>query len=70
MISIANLQQLWCAADSKQQCSGSSDDEEVGRSGAFGPKKAIQHPTHVTNKQQLPQKKKGDKQKAVKTQQP
>lgn len=55
--------------DSKQQSDGSSEEEEVGRSGAFGPRKPLQQQTHGTSLQQPPQKRKGKKSKANNKQQ-
>lgn len=57
------------ATDNKQHSDGSSEDEEVGRSGAFGPKKTVQHQLHGTDLQQPPPQKKGSKQKAGNKQQ-
>lgn len=52
------------ARDSKQVASDSSEEEEVGRSGAFGPKKVLPNQAHATAQRQQTQKKKGKKQKA------
>ncbi|KAL3135844.1 hypothetical protein ABBQ32_007402 [Trebouxia sp. C0010 RCD-2024] len=58
------------AVDSKQQSDGSSEEQEVGRSGAFGPRKPLQQQTRATSLQQPPQKKKGKRPKANDKQQP
>ena len=58
------------AQDSDQQPGESSEEDEVGRSGAFGPKKSLQHQTHATAQHQQPQKrKKGKKRQAGSNQQ-
>lgn len=52
------------ARDSKQVASDSSEEEEVGRSGAFGPKKVLPNQAHATAQHRQTHKKKGKRQKA------
>lgn len=53
------------AQDSKQLSGDNSEEEEVGRSGAFGPRKSHLDQECVTAQHQQAHKKKGKRQKAA-----